>query len=123
MRMLPFTFRALEELQLGPTWQAVFEEKWPHYKAWFLREGEAARPSYATSVRMLRAHMPELMAADGRGVALAGGARPAAPRSGRAGATCRRGCGPSPSRRPPWPPARRARGRATGYRCSCGTTT
>jgi len=73
MRMLPFTFRALEELDLGPTWQAVFEEKWPHYKAWFLKEGEAARPSYATSVRMLRAHMPELMPAYERVVELAGG--------------------------------------------------
>ena len=71
--MLPFTFRALEELELGPAWQAVFEEKWPHYKTWFLREGEAARPSYATSVRMLRAHMPELVPAYERVVELAGG--------------------------------------------------
>ena len=73
MRMLPFTFRALQELELGPKWQAVFEETWPHYKAWFLREGEAARPSYATSVRMLRAHMPELVPAYERVVDLAGG--------------------------------------------------
>jgi predicted choloylglycine hydrolase len=73
MRMLPFTFRALEELELGPKWEAVFEEKWPHYKAWFLREGEGARPSYATSVRMLRAHMPELIPAYERVVELAGG--------------------------------------------------
>src|SRR6476659_7407739 len=73
MRMLPFTFRALEELEFGPAWQAVFEEKWPHYKTWFLREGEAARPSYATSVRMLRAHMPELVPAYERVVELAGG--------------------------------------------------
>jgi predicted choloylglycine hydrolase len=73
MRMLPFTFRAVEELELGPAWQAVFEEKWPHYKTWFLREGEAARPSYATSVRMLRAHMPELVPAYERVVELAGG--------------------------------------------------
>jgi predicted choloylglycine hydrolase len=73
METLPFTFRALEELELGPTWQAVFDEKWPHYKTWFLREGEAARPSYATSVRMLRAHMPELMPAYERVVELAGG--------------------------------------------------
>jgi len=71
--MLPFTFRAVEELELGPAWQAVFEERWPHYKTWFLREGEAARPSYATSVRMLRAHMPELMPAYERLVELAGG--------------------------------------------------
>lgn len=73
MRMLPFTFRALEELELGPIWQAEFEERWPHYKTWFLREGEAARPSYATSVRMLRAHMPELVPAYERVVELAGG--------------------------------------------------
>jgi predicted choloylglycine hydrolase len=73
MRMIPFTFRAVEELQPGPKWHAVFEEKWPHYKTWFLREGEAARPSYATSVRMLRAHMPELVPAYERVVELAGG--------------------------------------------------
>jgi predicted choloylglycine hydrolase len=73
MPMLPFTFRAMSELDLGPVWQAVFEEKWPHYRTWFLREGEAARPSYATSVRMLRAHMPELVPAYERVVDLAGG--------------------------------------------------
>lgn len=73
MPMLPFSFRALQELDLGAKWQAVFEEKWPHYKTWFLREGEAARPSYATSARMLRAHMPELMPAYERAVELAGG--------------------------------------------------
>ena len=73
MRMLPFSFRALRELELGPRWQSVFEEKWPHYRAWFLREGEAARASYATSVRMLRAHMPELVPAYERVVELAGG--------------------------------------------------
>jgi predicted choloylglycine hydrolase len=73
MRMLPFTFRAVQEHGLGPKWQALFEEKWPHYKTWFLREGEAARPSYATSVRMLRAHMPELIPAYERVVELAGG--------------------------------------------------
>jgi len=42
MRMVPFTFRSIEERELGPKWQAVFEERWPHYRAWFLREGEAA---------------------------------------------------------------------------------
>jgi predicted choloylglycine hydrolase len=73
MPMLPFTFRAAEALDLGPAWQAVFEETWPHYKAWFLREGEAARPSFATSVRMLRAHMPELVPAYEHVVELAGG--------------------------------------------------
>ncbi len=71
--MVNFTFRSLEELELGPKWQGVFEERWPHYRAWFLREGEEARPSYATSVRMLRAHMPELLPVYERLVELAGG--------------------------------------------------
>jgi predicted choloylglycine hydrolase len=73
MPMLPFSFRALEELEPGPLWQAVFEERWPHYRAWFLREGEAARASYATSVRMLRAHLPELLPVYERLVELSGG--------------------------------------------------
>jgi predicted choloylglycine hydrolase len=71
--MVPFTFRALEEMELGSKWQSVFEEKWPHYKAWFLREGEAARASYATGARMLGAHMRELVPAYERVVELAGG--------------------------------------------------
>ena len=50
MQMIPFSFRSIEELELGPKWAAVFEERWPHYREWFLREGEDARPSYATSV-------------------------------------------------------------------------
>jgi predicted choloylglycine hydrolase len=73
MRMVPFTFRAIEELELGPLWASVFRERWPRYRAWFLREGEAARASYATSVRMLRTHMPELVPAYERVVELAGG--------------------------------------------------
>jgi predicted choloylglycine hydrolase len=73
MQMADFTFSSMEELAFGPRWAGVFEERWPTYRAWFLREGEAARPSYATSVRMLRAHMPELMPAYERVVELAGG--------------------------------------------------
>lgn len=73
MQMVPFSFRAIEELELGPKWAAVFQERWPHYHEWFLREGEAARPSYATGARMLRVHMPELVAAYEQVVELAGG--------------------------------------------------
>jgi predicted choloylglycine hydrolase len=70
---VPFTFRTIQELDLGEKWKATFERRWPHYRAWFLSEGEAARPSYATSARMLRKHMPELMPAFERVVELAGG--------------------------------------------------
>lgn len=73
MRAISFDFRSIEELDLGPKWQAVFEERWPHYRAWFLREGEEARPSYATGARMMREHMPELVPAYERVVELAGG--------------------------------------------------
>lgn len=73
MPMVPFTFRAFQEPEFGPTWAAVFEELWPHYRTWFLREGEEARASYATSARMLHAHMPELMPAYEHIVDLAGG--------------------------------------------------
>ena len=73
MSMTAFTFRAIEELDLGPRWQAVFEELWPEYRSWFLLEGEEARPTYATSTRMLREHMPELVPAHERVVELAGG--------------------------------------------------
>jgi predicted choloylglycine hydrolase len=73
MRMLPFTFRAIHEREPGPRWKAVFEEKWPHYREWFLREGEEARPSYAASLRMIKGHMPELVPVYERVVELAGG--------------------------------------------------
>jgi len=69
----PFTFRALEELVPGDAWAAVFEERWPHYRAWFLRDGEEARASYAESRRMLRTHMPELVEVYEQLVELAGG--------------------------------------------------
>jgi predicted choloylglycine hydrolase len=73
MHEIPFTFRAMEELELGPKWKALFEETWPEYRRWFLQEGEEARASYATSVRMLKAHMPELFPVYERLVELAGG--------------------------------------------------
>ena len=73
MRLIPFTFRAFEETEPGPKWQGVFEAAWPGYRTWFLSEGEEARASYATSVRMLKAHMPELVPVYERLVELAGG--------------------------------------------------
>lgn len=73
MQNIPFTFRAMEELEPGPKWAEVFALHWPAYRRWFLVDGEEARASYATSARMLRAHMPELSPAYERLVELAGG--------------------------------------------------
>jgi len=70
---LQLTFRALEELQPGAELQELFRRYWPAYRRWFLREGDAARPSYAVSLRMLRQHMPELVPTYERMVELADG--------------------------------------------------
>ncbi len=73
MRSITFTFRAMQEPEPGPKWQGVFEQHWAAYRQWFLAEGEGARASYATSARMLRAHMPELYPVYERLVELSGG--------------------------------------------------
>ena len=46
---------------------------WPTYQAWYLQEGDAARPTYAACRRALAEHMPELMPIYERLVELAGG--------------------------------------------------
>jgi predicted choloylglycine hydrolase len=69
----PLTFYAIAEPEPGPRWQTLFSLTWPGYRSWYLRYGEAARPSYATCQRMLRTHMPELLPTWQRLVDLAGG--------------------------------------------------
>src|SRR5829696_6661597 len=54
------TFTALEEPQPGATFQARFSSLWPALHDWYLRDGDAARPSYAAARQALRTHMPEL---------------------------------------------------------------
>jgi predicted choloylglycine hydrolase len=64
---------AIEELQPGDAWRERFEAMWPTYQAWYLQEGDAARPSYAACRRALEQHMPELLPVYDRLVELAGG--------------------------------------------------
>ena len=54
-------FEAFEEASPGAKWQAHFERHWPAYRRWFLAEGDDARPSYHSSLKMLKKHMPELV--------------------------------------------------------------
>jgi predicted choloylglycine hydrolase len=70
---LSLTFRAVAEPWPGTRWQARFEQMWPAYERWFLRDGDAARPSYPVARKMLATHMPELVPAWERMVDLAGG--------------------------------------------------
>ena len=71
--MLELTLEAISEGLPGPKWATLFERSWPVYNSWFVSEGERARPYYLSSVRALRAHMPELMPTYERLVELAGG--------------------------------------------------
>lgn len=67
------TFQALAEASPGPRWQEVFVRHWPSYMAWFLGEGEAARPNWLTAHEQFARHMPELLATYERLCELAGG--------------------------------------------------
>ncbi|MET0817914.1 MAG: C45 family peptidase [Solirubrobacteraceae bacterium] len=66
-------FEAVEELQPGDGWSARFEAMWPAYRAWYLQEGWAKRPSPAACRAALTRHMPELVPIHERLVELAGG--------------------------------------------------
>ena len=71
--MIEVTFRAVAEDLPGAVLLAQFERTWPAYRAWYLREGEAPRPSYVQCRRMLREHLPELVPTWERLVELVGG--------------------------------------------------
>ena len=73
MAAVSLTFRAVDEPQPGEAWRARFAELWPAYSGWYLRDGDAARPSYREARVMLQRHMPELVGAWERMVELAGG--------------------------------------------------
>jgi predicted choloylglycine hydrolase len=67
------SFKAIAEPWPGPRWRARFETTWPAYRDWYLRDGDAARPSFAEARERLQRHVPELVPAWTRLVELAGG--------------------------------------------------
>ncbi len=72
-RRIPVTVYGINEPTPGWRWKALFDATWPAYRAWYLSEGEAARPDLATATAQLARHMPELMPTYRRLVELAGG--------------------------------------------------
>jgi predicted choloylglycine hydrolase len=66
-------FHAVAEPKPGPAFTARFEATWPAYEAWYLRDGDAARPSYLGCRHALETHMPELVPTWERLTELAGG--------------------------------------------------
>lgn len=54
-------WRAINEATPGPKWAELFQQYWPSYYKWWMREGLEARPSYLDGLIALRAHMPEIV--------------------------------------------------------------
>ena len=67
-----FTLFGIREPRPGPRWQALFDATWPAYRAWYLQDGEEARPDLGVARAQLTRHMPELVATWEAMVALAG---------------------------------------------------
>lgn len=54
-------FRCVDAgIRPGPDAGAQFHRAWPSYRRWFLRQGEALRPSFVDSRDAVRAWMPEI---------------------------------------------------------------
>ncbi|MGZ4459787.1 MAG: C45 family autoproteolytic acyltransferase/hydrolase [Nocardioidaceae bacterium] len=67
-----FTLFGIREERPGPRWRALFSATWPAYRAWYLQDGEDARPDLATARAQLTRHMPELVSTWEAMVALTG---------------------------------------------------
>jgi predicted choloylglycine hydrolase len=53
-------WRALSEAEPGPVWAGLFNEYWPHYRKWWLRDGTEARPTFLECRQAIATHMPEI---------------------------------------------------------------
>jgi predicted choloylglycine hydrolase len=70
---MQLTFAAVDLTQPGEAFARIFRRAWPHYRRWWLSEGEESRPSYLASRRAIARHMPEMLAPWQRLCELAGG--------------------------------------------------
>lgn len=59
--MIELEIEAIAEDRPGPKWRASFDRHWHAYSRWFIHDGLKARPTYLTSRRALKTHMPELV--------------------------------------------------------------
>lgn len=67
------TMFAIREQRPGAQWKGLLDATWPAYRAWYLSEGEARRPSLQICSERLAQHMPELLPTWQRMVQLGGG--------------------------------------------------
>ena len=50
---MQLTFAAVREESPGSRFRGLFERAWPHYRRWWLADGEEARPSYLACRRAI----------------------------------------------------------------------
>ncbi|HWC71337.1 MAG TPA: C45 family peptidase [Actinomycetota bacterium] len=74
------TFHAIDEPLPGPKLGTVYAARAASYAAWYLQDGDAARPSIDEALAALNAHMPELVPAYEAMVSEVGGDDPLAAR-------------------------------------------
>ena len=67
------TFHHIREPEPGERWRLLFEALWPGYRAWYLQDGDAARPDLNRAANALRRFMPELVPTWSRLIDLTGG--------------------------------------------------
>ncbi|HCG55577.1 MULTISPECIES: C45 family peptidase [Brevibacterium] len=76
--MTSFNFYAITEDRPSARWKELFDTVWPGYRAWYVRDGDWARPDLATAEGKLCHYMPELVPTWRRLVELADGDETAA---------------------------------------------
>ena len=52
------TFHHIRESVPSERWQVLFQALWPGYRAWYLQDGDAARPCLDRAEQALRQYMP-----------------------------------------------------------------
>ena len=67
------TMFGIREQKPGAQWKGLLDATWPAYRAWYLSEGEAKRPTLKVSADRLAKHMPELVPTWKKMVELSGG--------------------------------------------------
>lgn len=66
-------FTALSDNGDGNRWRSLYTRLWPAYRAWYLRDGHLARPTYLECREALVTHMPAMLPVWEQLVDLAGG--------------------------------------------------
>jgi len=54
-------FQTVESFVPNDKLKSLFDQNWPHYKKWFLDEGESKRPTFLACNQAIKHYMPEML--------------------------------------------------------------